>query len=50
VAAARLRDLAGERSTALLCFERDPNGCHRSLLIDAIMPDAEVEHLFPRAE
>ncbi|HWW63849.1 MAG TPA: DUF488 domain-containing protein [Sphingomonadaceae bacterium] len=50
VAAARLRDLAGEQPTALLCFERDPNGCHRSLLIDAIMPDAEVEHLFPRAE
>lgn len=43
---ARLRDLAVERPTALLCFERDPHGCHRSLLIDAILPEAEVVHLF----
>jgi uncharacterized protein (DUF488 family) len=44
---ARLRDLAQERPTALLCFEREPAGCHRSLLIDAILPEAEVVHLFP---
>lgn len=44
--AAGLRDLAAERPTALLCFERDPAMCHRSLLIAAEMPDAEVEHLF----
>lgn len=44
---ARLRDLAAGQPTALLCFERDPGGCHRSLLIDAIMPEAEVVHLFP---
>jgi uncharacterized protein (DUF488 family) len=43
---AMLRDLAQERPTALLCFERDPHGCHRSLLIDAIMADAAVTHLF----
>ena len=47
VEGARLRDLAQERPTALLCFEREPAGCHRSLLIDAILPEAEVVHLFP---
>lgn len=46
VAGERLRELAAERPTALLCFERDPRGCHRSLLVDAVMPDAEVIHLF----
>lgn len=43
---AQLRELAWERPTALLCFEREPAGCHRSLLIDAVMPDAVVTHLF----
>ncbi|MBO9575711.1 MAG: DUF488 domain-containing protein [Sphingobium sp.] len=43
---AQLLDLAGETPTALLCFERDPSGCHRSLLVEALMPDAEVTHLF----
>jgi uncharacterized protein (DUF488 family) len=44
---AQLRDLANERPTVLLCFERDPAGCHRSLLIDALMPEAEVINLYP---
>jgi uncharacterized protein (DUF488 family) len=44
---AQLRALAAERRTALLCFEREPVGCHRSLLIEALMPDATVTHLFP---
>lgn len=35
-----------DRATALLCFERDPTNCHRSLLIAAAFPEAEVEHLF----
>jgi len=39
-------DLARERPSALLCYERDPAGCHRSLLIDAVAPDARVEHLY----
>lgn len=47
VEGARLVEMAGEKPTALLCFEREPGGCHRSLLIDAILPDAEVVHLFP---
>lgn len=43
---AQLRSLAVERATALLCFERDPAGCHRSLLASAALPEAEVTHLF----
>lgn len=43
---AQLRDLAAEKPTALLCFERDPHGCHRSLLAAAFLPDAAVTHLF----
>ena len=43
---ARLRELAAERPTALLCFERNPHSCHRSLLIEAIMPEATVVDLF----
>jgi len=43
---ARLRSLATERPTALLCFEREPAACHRSLLAEAALPDAEVTHLF----
>ena len=30
----------------LLCFEREPAHCHRSLLLDAVAADAEVVHLF----
>ncbi|PAX06300.1 DUF488 family protein [Sphingomonas lenta] len=44
---AQLLALAAERRTALLCFEREPAGCHRSLLIEALMPEATVTHLFP---
>jgi uncharacterized protein (DUF488 family) len=43
---AQLRSIAEERPTALLCFERDPAGCHRSLLVAAAMPEAEVVDLF----
>lgn len=46
VQGAQLLDLAREAPTALLCFERDPACCHRTLLIDALMGDAEVIHLF----
>ena len=44
---AQLLDLARESPTALLCFEREPGCCHRSLLVEALMPDAEVVDLFP---
>lgn len=43
---AQLCELAAERLTALLCFERAPQGCHRTLLIDAVMPEASVTHLY----
>ena len=43
---AQLLAMAEERATALLCFEREPSACHRSLLVEAIMPDAEVVDLF----
>ena len=46
VAGAQMRELAAERSSALLCFERAPEGCHRSLLLKAIASDAEVVDLF----
>ncbi len=45
--AAQLCDIASEQPTALLCFERAPDCCHRSLLVEAAMPGAEVIHLFP---
>jgi uncharacterized protein (DUF488 family) len=47
VQGARLVDMARERPTALLCFEREPGCCHRALLVEAIMKQAEVVHLFP---
>jgi uncharacterized protein (DUF488 family) len=46
VAAAQMRDLASEKPSALLCFERDPHGCHRSLLLRSAAPDAERVDLF----
>ena len=46
VAGAQMRELAAERSSALLCFERAPEGCHRSLLLKAVAAEAEVVDLF----
>ncbi len=43
---AQMLELAAEKPSALLCYERDPAGCHRTLLIGAVAPDAEVQHLF----
>lgn len=43
---ARMLELAAERPSALLCFERDPAGCHRTLLVDAVAPGADVTHLY----
>lgn len=45
-AGAQMLDLAAERPSALLCYEREPAGCHRSLLLKWVAPDAEVTHLF----
>jgi uncharacterized protein (DUF488 family) len=43
---AQMVALAEEKPSAILCYERDPAGCHRTLLLDAVAPDAEVEHLY----
>lgn len=45
-ATAQLRQLATEAPTALLCFEREPAGCHRSLWLRWEAPDAAVTDLF----
>jgi uncharacterized protein (DUF488 family) len=45
--AAMLQHLARERRTALLCFERAPACCHRSLLAQALFADVEIVDLFP---
>ncbi|MGZ8283587.1 MAG: DUF488 domain-containing protein [Allosphingosinicella sp.] len=47
LASAQLVALAGEKPSALLCFERDPAGCHRTPLREAVLPDAEVVDLYP---
>lgn len=39
-------ELAAEKPSALLCFERDPAVCHRSLLLQAVATDAEAVHLY----
>jgi len=43
---AQMVDLATEKPSAVLCYERDPAGCHRTLLLDAVTPSAEVVHLY----
>jgi uncharacterized protein (DUF488 family) len=43
---AQMLALAAETPSALLCFERDPAECHRTMLLDAVAPDVEVTHLF----
>lgn len=45
--AARMIELAEEKPSALLCFERDPAACHRTLLHEAVAPGAEVIDLTP---
>lgn len=43
---AQMLDLAQEKPSALLCMEREPAHCHRTLLLEAIAPDAEAIHLY----
>ena len=43
---AQMVELVRETPSALLCFERDPAGCHRTLLLAAVAPEAEVVDLF----
>ena len=44
--AAKMRELAAEKPSALLCFERDPSHCHRTLLLAAESEGAEIVDLF----
>ena len=44
--AAKMIELAREKASALLCFERDPAHCHRTPLRLAVMPDWEVIDLY----
>lgn len=46
-AGAILADLAKERNVALLCYEREAHGCHRSLLRKAVLPEYGVIDLLP---
>lgn len=47
VAAEEMKRLAREMPSALLCFERDPAACHRTLLWRALAADADVVNLLP---
>jgi uncharacterized protein (DUF488 family) len=44
---AQMIELAREKPSALLCMEREPAHCHRTLLLEAVAADAEVTHLYP---
>ena len=46
VEAERMKDLAAEKPSALLCYERDPAQCHRTMLREATLPEAEVVDLY----
>ncbi len=46
-AAARMRDLIAEKRSALMCFERSPDMCHRTLLLAAEGAGVEVVDLVP---
>ena len=43
---AQMLELAREKPTALLCMEREPAHCHRTLLLRAVAPDVEVVDLY----
>jgi uncharacterized protein (DUF488 family) len=47
VQSAQMLELAREKPSALMCMERDPAHCHRTLLVKAVAPDAEVTDLYP---
>lgn len=43
---AQMLELAREKASALLCMEREPAHCHRTLLLRAVAPGAEIVDLF----
>jgi uncharacterized protein (DUF488 family) len=46
-AGAELAELAREKKVALLCYERDAGGCHRTLLREAMLGEFEAVDLVP---
>jgi uncharacterized protein (DUF488 family) len=44
---AELAELAREKKVALLCYERDAGGCHRTLLREAMLDEFEAVDLVP---
>ena len=44
--AAIMLGLAAEKPSALLCYEREPQHCHRTLLLDAVGEGVEVIDLY----
>jgi uncharacterized protein (DUF488 family) len=47
VQSAQMLELAREKPSALLCMEREPAHCHRTLLLDAVARGADIVHLYP---
>ena len=43
---AQMLDLAAEKPSALLCYERDPACCHRTLLWQSLAESAEIVDLY----
>ena len=43
---AQMLDLAAEKPSALLCMEREPAHCHRTLLLRAVAPAADIVDLY----
>ena len=43
---AQMLDLAADKPSALLCMEREPAHCHRTLLLRAVAPDADIVDLY----
>jgi uncharacterized protein (DUF488 family) len=44
--AAQMLEMAAERPSALLCFERDPAACHRTVLRESVMAGWEAVDLY----
>ena len=47
LAAQQLKDLVSEKPSALLCYERGPEFCHRTLLHNKILSGYPVTDLYP---
>ncbi|CCD96431.1 conserved hypothetical protein, DUF1130 [Bradyrhizobium sp. ORS 375] len=41
-----LANLVSEQATCLMCFERDPGGCHRLIVANALPTQVTMFHLF----